>query len=133
MGWSRRPRSEIVEGNYPFDKTNTKGHCDGWDYQPSGATVPADPNWPVGVLYMVVRSPLHRVRARPRTFGEARLTLLRERRASLTDIAHSLGIGLSAVSRVNSGQRRSRTIERAIARRLALTEAEAFPEWHGGV
>ena len=81
---------------------------------------------------MAVRSPLDRVRVRPRTFGEARLTLLRERRVSLTDIAHAVGVGISSVSRVASGQRRSRTIEGEIARRLGLTKAEAFPEWHGG-
>jgi len=57
--------------------------------------------------------------------------LLRERQICLTDIARSLGIGVSAVSRVNKGVRRSQTIEREIARRLRLTEEEAFPEWAG--
>ena len=67
---------------------------------------------------------------RPRTAGEARLTLLRERGVSLTDIARDLGRDLSAVSRVNRGQRRSQAIEREIARRLGLALPDAFPEWH---
>jgi transcriptional regulator with XRE-family HTH domain len=77
----------------------------------------------------MARSPVDKARERRKSFGEARLSLLRERGVSLTDIAHSVGIGLSAVSRVNRGERRSRAIEREIAQRLGLTEAEAFPEW----
>ena len=76
------------------------------------------------------RSPVDKARERRKTFGEARLALLRERQISLTDIAHSVGTSVSSVSRVNNGQRRSRMIERQIAQRLGLTEAEAFPEWH---
>ena len=57
--------------------------------------------------------------------------LLHERGISLSDIARSLNIGLSAVSRVNKGTRRAQTIEREIARRLTLTEGDAFPEWAG--
>ena len=79
----------------------------------------------------MAQSPVDKARARPRTLGEARLMLLRERRISLGDIARSLGMGISAVSRVNKGTRRSQTIEREIARRLTLTEEEAFPEWAG--
>ena len=79
----------------------------------------------------MAQSPVDKARARPRTLGEARLMLLRERRISLGDIARSLGMGISAVSRVNNGTRRSQTIEREIARRLTLTEEEAFPEWAG--
>jgi hypothetical protein len=56
--------------------------------------------------------------------------LLQERDVSLTDIARDLAKSLSLVSRVNRGQRRSQTIEREIARRLDLSEREAFPEWH---
>lgn len=56
--------------------------------------------------------------------------LLRERDISLADIGRALGRDLSIVSRVNNGQRRSQTIEREIARRLDLSEQEAFPEWH---
>ena len=78
----------------------------------------------------MARSPLDKVRVRPKTLGEARLALLRERGAMLTDIAHALGVGVSSVSRVNKGVRRSQAVEREIARRLGLTEAEAFPEWH---
>ena len=69
---------------------------------------------------------------RPRTAGEARLALLHERGASLTDIARDLGRDLSVVSRVNRGQRRSQVIEEEIARRLGLPLPEAFPEWHQG-
>jgi transcriptional regulator with XRE-family HTH domain len=74
--------------------------------------------------------PLNRVRVRPRTLGEARLTLLRERGVTLSKIARDLGLDLSSVSRVNRGQRRSSKIERRIARRLGLPLREAFPEWH---
>jgi cyanate lyase len=56
--------------------------------------------------------------------------LLRERDITLTDIARALSKSLAFVSRVNRGQRRSTTIEREIARRLDLSEQEAFPEWH---
>ena len=77
------------------------------------------------------RSPLDKVRVRPKTLGEARLILLWERDTTLTEIARSLGVTVSTVSRVNSGQRRSHTIEREIARRLLLSEDEAFPEWRG--
>jgi transcriptional regulator with XRE-family HTH domain len=56
--------------------------------------------------------------------------LLQERDISLSDIARRFGRSLSFVSRVNNGQRRSQTIEREIARRLGLSEEEAFPEWH---
>jgi transcriptional regulator with XRE-family HTH domain len=77
----------------------------------------------------MARSPIDKARERRKSFGEARLLLLRERGVSLTDIAHSLGIGVSSVSRVNRGERRSRATEGEIARRLGLTEAEAFPEW----
>ena len=59
------------------------------------------------------------------------MMLLRERKISLGDIARSLGVDVSSVSRVNKGTRRSRTIEREIARRLILSEEETFPEWHG--
>jgi transcriptional regulator with XRE-family HTH domain len=57
--------------------------------------------------------------------------LLRERRISLTDIARTVGKSLGMVSRVIRGERRSVTIEREVARRLTLTEDEAFPEWAG--
>jgi hypothetical protein len=56
--------------------------------------------------------------------------LLRERDISLADIGRALRRDLSVVSRVSNGQRRSQTIEREIARRLDLSEQEAFPEWH---
>ena len=68
--------------------------------------------------------------ARPRTLGEARLALLRERGVSLSDIARDLARDLSSVSRVNNGRRRSPAIEGEIARRLRLPLADAFPEWH---
>ena len=73
---------------------------------------------------------LDEVQARPRTPGEARLTLLRERGTSLANIARDLGRDLSMVSRVNRGQRRSQVIEGEIARRLDLSVPDAFPEWH---
>ena len=79
----------------------------------------------------MARSPLDKVRVRPKTLGEARLILLRERDTSLTEIARSLGVTLSIVSRVNKGTRRSQMIEREIARRLMLTHQETFPESHG--
>ena len=75
-------------------------------------------------------TPLGKARARLRPWGEARLALLRERGVSLTDIAHDLGKDVSSVSRVNRGQRRSLVIEEEIARRLDLSKADAFPEWH---
>ena len=75
---------------------------------------------------------LGRAQARPRTHGEARLVLLRERGISLSDIAHDLGRTLSAISRVNRAQRRSRAIEQDIARRLGLALEDAFPEWYRG-
>jgi transcriptional regulator with XRE-family HTH domain len=58
------------------------------------------------------------------------LALLRKRGVSLTDIARDLGKDVSSVSRVNLGQRRSVSIEQEIARRLDLSLANAFPEWH---
>jgi transcriptional regulator with XRE-family HTH domain len=76
-------------------------------------------------------TPLGKARARLRTWGEARQVLLRDRGLSLSDIARDLGKNLSVLSRVNHGQRRSREIEQEIARRLGLSEADAFPEWHG--
>jgi hypothetical protein len=75
---------------------------------------------------------LAEAQTRPRTLGEARRALLRERGVSLSDIAHDLGRDLSVVSRVNSGQRRSQVIEEEIARRLGLSVADTFPEWHRG-
>lgn len=75
---------------------------------------------------------LDEARARPRTLGEARLALLRERGVSLTNIARHLGRDLSIVSRVNSGQRRAKVIEEEIARRLDLSASDAFPEWQRG-
>jgi hypothetical protein len=48
----------------------------------------------------------------------------------LSEIARALGKDLSVVSRVNSGQRRSREIERSIAQRLGLPVEETFPEWY---
>jgi len=75
-------------------------------------------------------SPLDKAQARPRTRGEARRALLRERGISLSDIARDLKKNLSVVSRVNGGQRRSREIEQAIARHLDLSMVEAFPEWY---
>jgi plasmid maintenance system antidote protein VapI len=68
--------------------------------------------------------------ARPRTPGEARRTLLRERGGSLATIARALGRDLSVVSRVNHGERRSHPIEEAIALRLGLSLEDAFPEWY---
>ena len=76
------------------------------------------------------RTVLDNAQARPRTLGEARRDLLRERRISLSDIARDLGKDVSIVSRVNRGQRRSRDIEEAIARALELSVWEAFPEWY---
>ena len=75
---------------------------------------------------------LDKAQARPRTPGEARLALLRDRGVFLADIARDLGRDLSMVSRVNRGQRRSELIEREIARRLDLSVPDAFPEWHQG-
>ena len=79
---------------------------------------------------MAPESPLDKAQSQPRTRGEARRALLRERGISLSDIARHLGKNLSVVSRVNGGQRRSREIEAAIARYLGLSVREAFPEWH---
>ena len=79
---------------------------------------------------MAPGSPLDKAQSRPRTRGEARRDLLRERGISLSDIARDLAKNLSVVSRVNRGQRRSRDIEEAIARALGLSLREAFPEWH---
>jgi lambda repressor-like predicted transcriptional regulator len=73
---------------------------------------------------------LDKAQTRPRTRGEARRALLRERGISLSDIARALGKDLSVVSRVNGAQRRSRQIEHAIAGRLGLSVSEAFPEWY---
>jgi hypothetical protein len=73
---------------------------------------------------------LDEAQARPRTPGEARLALLRERGICLTNIARDLDRDLSTVSRVNRGQRRSELIEREIAHRLDLSMPDAFPEWH---
>ena len=75
---------------------------------------------------------LGEAQTRPRTLGEARLTLLRERGTCLADIARDLGRDLSIVSRVNRGQRRSEVIEREIARRLDLSVSDAFPERYRG-
>ena len=75
-------------------------------------------------------NPLGKARARLRTWGEARLALLRERGVSLTDVAHNVAKDVSFVSRVNRGQRRSQVIEQEIARRLGLSEEDAFPERH---
>jgi transcriptional regulator with XRE-family HTH domain len=80
---------------------------------------------------MAPTGPLDKAQSQPRTRGEARRALLRERGISLSDIARDLGKNLSVVSRVNGGQRRSREIEAAIARHLGLSVREAFPEWHG--
>lgn len=74
---------------------------------------------------------LERIQAQPRTLAEARITLLRARGASLTQIARDLGVDLSYVSRVNRGRRRSSKIEQAIAEQLGLRLPDAFPEWHG--
>ena len=79
---------------------------------------------------MAPGSPLDKAQSRPRTRGEARRALLRERGVSLSDIARDLGKNLSVVSRVNAGQRRSREIEAAIAHALGLPVREAFPEWY---
>ena len=81
---------------------------------------------------MAPGTPLDKARSRPRTRGEARRALLRERGVSLSDVARDLGKNISVISRVNGGQRRSRTIERAIAERLGLSLREAFPEWYTG-
>ena len=81
---------------------------------------------------MAPGSPLDKAQSRPRTRGEARRALLRERGISLSHIARSLGKNLSVVSRVNGGQRRSRLIEQAIARQLDMSVIEAFPEWYTG-
>jgi len=55
--------------------------------------------------------------------------LLREQGYLLRHVADSVGRTLSFVSRVNNGRRRSRLVEREIARRLMLSAEEAFPEW----
>ena len=79
---------------------------------------------------MASGTPLDKALSRPRTQGEARRALLRERGVSLSDVARDLRKDLSVVSRVNDGKRRSRAIEEAIAQRLGLPLHEAFPEWH---
>ena len=79
---------------------------------------------------MAPGTPLDKALSRPRTQGEARRALLRERGVSLSDVARDLRKNLSVVSRVNDGKRRSRAIESAIAHRLGLPLHEAFPEWH---
>jgi transcriptional regulator with XRE-family HTH domain len=81
---------------------------------------------------MAPGTPLDKAQSRPRTRGEARRALLRERGISLSDIARALGKNLSVVSRVNGGQRRSREIEQAIAQQLGLSVQQAFPEWYAG-
>ena len=80
---------------------------------------------------MAPGTPLDKAQSRPRTRGEARRALLRERGLSLSDVARDLGKNVSVVSRVNGGQRRSRVIEHAIAERLGLSLRDAFPEWYG--
>ena len=79
---------------------------------------------------MAPGTPLDKALSRPRTQGEARRALLRERGTSLSDVARDLRKDLSVVSRVNNGKRRSHAIENAIAQRLGLRLHEAFPEWH---
>ena len=74
------------------------------------------------------RDPLTVVRVRRRTYGEARVVLLRERGSSLSAIARSLGLDLSFVSRVNGGSRHSRDVQEKIAFRLGLRLRDAFPE-----
>jgi len=69
-------------------------------------------------------------RADRRACPEGWLVLLRQRGVHLSGIARELGKDLSVVSRVNNGHRRSRMIEREIARRLDLPLSEAFPEWY---
>ena len=73
---------------------------------------------------------IDRARSRLRTRSEARLSLLRDHGFSLSQIARDLGKDLSMLSRVNSGQRRSRKIEQEIARRLGLSLHDTFPEWY---
>lgn len=80
---------------------------------------------------MAPGTPLDKAQSRPRTRGEARRALLRERGISLSDVARDLSKNVSVVSRVNGGQRRSRLIEHAIAERLGLPLGDAFPEWYG--
>lgn len=82
---------------------------------------------------MAPRTPLDKALSRPRTWGEARRALLRDRGISLSDVARHLGKNLSVVSRVNASERRSKEIERAIAERLGLPLPQAFPEWYGDV
>jgi lambda repressor-like predicted transcriptional regulator len=79
---------------------------------------------------MAPGTPLDKAQSRPRSRGEARRVLLRERGVSLSDIARALRKDLSVVSRVNGSQRRSREIEQAIAQQLGLPIEQAFPEWH---
>jgi lambda repressor-like predicted transcriptional regulator len=79
---------------------------------------------------MAPGTPLDKAQSRPRSRGEARRVLLRERGVTLSDVARALGKDLSVVSRVNGGQRRSREIERVIAQHLGLPVADAFPEWY---
>ncbi len=76
--------------------------------------------------------PVDAALAQPRTRGEARRALLRVRGLTLSDLARELGCDLSIVSRVNAGKKRSAPVERAIAHRLGLSIARAFPEWYGG-
>jgi transcriptional regulator with XRE-family HTH domain len=79
---------------------------------------------------MAADTPLDRVVSQPRTNGDARRALLRARGLTLAAIARRLGLHLSTVSRVNAAQKRSASVERALARGLGLTLAQAFPEWY---
>jgi lambda repressor-like predicted transcriptional regulator len=69
-------------------------------------------------------------KAATRTRGEARRALLRVRRMTLADVAREADCDLSVVSRVNAAKKRSRRLEKLIARRLGLSLQYAFPEWY---
>jgi lambda repressor-like predicted transcriptional regulator len=79
---------------------------------------------------MAANTSLEKALSQPRTRGEARRALLRARGLTLADVARETGRHLSIVSRVNAAKKRSGSVERAIARRLGLRLAQAFPEWY---
>lgn len=79
---------------------------------------------------MAPGTPLDKARMEPRTLGEARRRLLLDRGHTLSALAKRFGRDLSLVSRVVSGKKRSRPIERKIARALGLPVEAAFPEQH---
>jgi len=80
---------------------------------------------------MAGRTLLDKALRSPRSLGEARMIVIRERFGTVSAAARRLEADIGLLSKVIRSKKRSRPLERRLARALRMRLLDLFPEWYG--